>query len=72
MLQWTAGDFIISDNLALGHEASEQTQWPPSSVGLRIMHRTTVEGHRPPAKYYTEPTEKHEGHRDEELGREEL
>ena len=24
--KWSPGDFIISDNLALGHEASPQTQ----------------------------------------------
>ena len=31
-LQWELGDFIISDNLAVGHEASPQTQLPPEKV----------------------------------------
>ncbi|CAH1772400.1 unnamed protein product, partial [Owenia fusiformis] len=48
--KWEPGDFIISDNLALGHEASEQTQFPVSEVGLRVLHRTTVKGTVIPAK----------------------
>jgi hypothetical protein len=31
-LQWELGDFIISDNLAVGHEASPQAQLPPEKV----------------------------------------
>ena len=58
--QWVAGDFIISDNLALGHEASTQTQLPRSQVGLRIMHRTTIGGRIPPAKSYTKSAAKQE------------
>ena len=50
--QWLPGDFIITDNAALGHEASPETQAPPSRVGLRVMHRTTVKGGPPPAKAY--------------------
>ena len=49
-LQWTQGDFIISDNLAVGHEASPETQLPEEQVGLRIMHRTTVKGQYTPQK----------------------
>jgi taurine dioxygenase len=48
--RWEAGDFIITDNQALGHEASEATQLPRAAVGLRVMHRTTVGGTEPPAK----------------------
>ncbi|XP_047114767.1 alpha-ketoglutarate-dependent sulfonate dioxygenase-like isoform X1 [Schistocerca piceifrons] len=48
--KWEAGDFIISDNLAVGHEASPETQLPHSEVGLRVMHRTTVKGTTPPQK----------------------
>jgi len=48
--EWRPGDFIISDNLALGHEASPETQLPPSRVGLRVMHRVTVAGKTPPKK----------------------
>lgn len=50
--RWRPGDFIISDNAALGHEASIQTQLPPDEVGLRVMHRTTVGGTVPPKKDY--------------------
>lgn len=51
-VQYRQGDLIISDNLSVGHEASMQTQWPRSRVGLRVMHRTTVRGLKPPAKNY--------------------
>lgn len=47
---WEPGDFIISDNLSVGHEASEETQYPVEQVGLRVMHRVTVAGKTPPAK----------------------
>jgi taurine dioxygenase len=45
---WEQGDFIISDNAALGHEASPTTQ--DLSNGLRVMHRTTIKGTVPPRK----------------------
>ncbi|KAL6780035.1 hypothetical protein ACKKBF_B14675 [Auxenochlorella protothecoides x Auxenochlorella symbiontica] len=45
---WRAGDFLIADNLALGHEASPDTQCPVSEVGLRVMHRSTVKGTHAP------------------------
>ncbi|XP_047487471.1 alpha-ketoglutarate-dependent sulfate ester dioxygenase-like isoform X2 [Penaeus chinensis] len=50
--QWEVGDFIISDNLSVGHEAAPETQLPRSQVGLRILHRVTTKGHCPPAKEY--------------------
>ena len=34
----------MSDNLAVGHEATPQTQFSNDEVGLRVLHRTTVEG----------------------------
>ena len=46
--RWQAGDFIVSDNAAVGHEASEETQESVKRVGLRIMHRTTVQGSSEP------------------------
>ena len=49
-MQWRPGDFIISDNLALAHEASPETQLPSEVVGLRVMHRTTVQGQHVPRK----------------------
>lgn len=52
VMQWQEGDLIISDNAALGHEASPQTQAPPELVGLRVMHRTTIQGTEPPTKNY--------------------
>jgi len=48
--KWSEGDFIISDNLAVAHEASPETQLPRSQVGLRILHRTTVKGTTAPSK----------------------
>ena len=48
--EWKPGELIISDNLAVGHEATPDTQLPVSRVGLRVLHRTTVEGTVPPAK----------------------
>ena len=50
VLQWEEGDFIISDNLAVGHEATPDTQLPRDAVGLRVLHRTTIKGTVPPAK----------------------
>ena len=50
--QWKVGDFMISDNLAVGHFASPQTQHPIEEVGLRILHRTTIKGFYPPQKEY--------------------
>lgn len=47
---WEPGDFIISDNLAVAHEASPQTQRPVEQVGLRVLHRTTVKGTHMPVK----------------------
>lgn len=49
---WREGDLLMSDNAALGHEASPETQLPTEQVGLRVMHRTTVAGGPPPAKGY--------------------
>lgn len=48
--KWEVGDFIISDNLALGHKATPQTQFLESEIGLRVLHRTTVKGKWKPAK----------------------
>jgi len=44
------GDFIISDNLSVGHEAHPDTQLPREQVGLRVMHRVTIKGKIPPTK----------------------
>mmetsp|Transcript_23454 Transcript_23454/g.38087 ORF Transcript_23454/g.38087 Transcript_23454/m.38087 type:complete len:327 (-) Transcript_23454:314-1294(-) len=43
-MKWEQGDFMISDNLGLAHYASEGTQGDAESVGLRILHRTTIVG----------------------------
>lgn len=48
--EWQPGDFLISDNLALGHEASPDTQLSPQEVGLRVMHRVTIDGKYKPTK----------------------
>ncbi|BFY99641.1 hypothetical protein BsWGS_02681 [Bradybaena similaris] len=48
--QWEEGDFIISDNRAVAHEATPETQHPVSQVGLRVLHRTTIAGTTKPDK----------------------
>jgi len=48
--KYRKGDFIISDNLALGHEASPETQLPKHQIGLRVMHRVTIAGKSRPKK----------------------
>ena len=48
--EWQPGDFLISDNLALGHEAAPETQLSTSHVGLRVMHRVTIAGKHQPRK----------------------
>ena len=46
--KYDSGDFIVSDNLAVGHEASPDTQQSPEVIGLRVMHRVTIAGkHKP-------------------------
>mmetsp|Transcript_39918 Transcript_39918/g.113214 ORF Transcript_39918/g.113214 Transcript_39918/m.113214 type:complete len:310 (-) Transcript_39918:215-1144(-) len=47
---WEEGDFLITDNLALAHEATPDTQLPVEQVGLRILHRTTIAGIHVPSK----------------------
>lgn len=51
--KWEEGDFIISDNLSVGHEATPETQYPVEEVGLRILHRTTIKGTSKPQKTKT-------------------
>lgn len=41
---WRPGDFIITDNCAIAHEATPETQLPVEEVGLRVLHRTTTRG----------------------------
>lgn len=48
--KWEPGDFIISDNLAVGHFAHSSTQASRSKVGLRVLHRTTIKGTHPDRK----------------------
>eukprot|EP00592_Proboscia_alata_P017321 CAMPEP_0194400048 /NCGR_PEP_ID=MMETSP0174-20130528/126995_1 /TAXON_ID=216777 /ORGANISM="Proboscia alata, Strain PI-D3" /LENGTH=139 /DNA_ID=CAMNT_0039196517 /DNA_START=664 /DNA_END=1083 /DNA_ORIENTATION=- len=43
-MKWQTGDFMIIDNLGLAHLASRGTQLTPETVGLRILHRTTITG----------------------------
>ncbi|XP_014665311.1 PREDICTED: pentalenolactone F synthase-like isoform X2 [Priapulus caudatus] len=55
--KWEVGDFIMSDNLSVGHEASPSTQHHRNSIGLRVLHRTTVKGIHSPTKEYDPDTE---------------
>ncbi|KAG0723166.1 hypothetical protein GWK47_043147 [Chionoecetes opilio] len=50
--KWSVGDFIISDNLSVAHEAAPETQLPRSEVGLRVLHRVTTKGLSAPTKLY--------------------
>ncbi|XP_045611748.2 alpha-ketoglutarate-dependent 2,4-dichlorophenoxyacetate dioxygenase isoform X1 [Procambarus clarkii] len=50
--EWSVGDFIISDNLSVAHEAAPESQLPRSKVDLRVLHRVTTVGHCPPTKEY--------------------
>ena len=59
LLQWMEeGDFIMSDNLSVAHVAGEGSQLPPSEIGLRVLHRTTIKGTKPPTKNYDVPIPK--------------
>nr|XP_002740180.1 PREDICTED: uncharacterized protein LOC100373488 [Saccoglossus kowalevskii] len=58
--KWNVGDFIISDNLAVGHEAAPSSQTSRSEVGLRVLHRITVAGKEVPTKKYDLPQLKDE------------
>jgi hypothetical protein len=50
VLEWEEGDFIISDKLSVGHEATPETQLARDAVGLRVLHHTAIKGTVPPAK----------------------
>jgi len=50
VLQREEEDFIISNNLAVGHEATPETRLPRNALSLRVFHRTTIKGTVPPAK----------------------
>lgn len=39
-----AGDCVVIDNLAIAHRASSEAHACPTKQGLRILHRTTVQG----------------------------
>jgi taurine dioxygenase len=41
------GDFIVIDNLAVGHKAAPEAHKSAKDQGLRIMHRTTVAATQP-------------------------
>ena len=51
-MDWERDDFAIMDNLAVAHYAVPGTQ---EATGLRILHRTTIEGSFEPAKHTKKP-----------------
>ena len=56
--EYSEGDCIIIDNLAIAHRASKQAHTDANTQGLRILHRTTVAGmidFDPPAKFGLPP-----------------
>ena len=50
VLQRYKGDFIISDKLTVGHQATPDTQLPTEVVSLHVSHHTTIKGTVPQAK----------------------
>ena len=50
VLQREEGDFIISDKLTVGHQATPDTQLPTDVVSLHVSHHTAIKGTVPPAK----------------------
>jgi len=52
---WQEGELMITDNLAVCHLASEETQYPVEEVGLRVLHRTTIAGKYRPSHYKYPP-----------------
>ena len=48
--KWQQGDLVVTDNLAVGHEADPDTQLTREQVGLRVMHRVTIAGKKKPEK----------------------
>jgi len=48
--KYDPGDLIVTDNLAVGHEASPDTQLSREKIGLRVMHRVTIAGKFSPKK----------------------
>jgi taurine dioxygenase len=56
--QYREGDILLVDNLTVAHRASPEAHLPVASQGLRILHRTTVQGSRhltPPEKFALPP-----------------
>ena len=52
--QWTPGDFVITDNMALGHRADDDATLSSRQIGLRVIHRSSAFATKaaPPARGY--------------------
>ena len=52
--QWSDGDFVITDNMALSHRAGDDATQPAHIIGLRILHRSSAYAKRAasPARGY--------------------
>jgi len=48
--QYETGDLLISDNMAVIHEAVKSTQYKPEQIGLRIMDRISIGDFYKPCK----------------------
>jgi alpha-ketoglutarate-dependent taurine dioxygenase len=48
--KWNEGDLVIIDNLQIMHFASKETQLPKEEIGLRILHRLSINGVFKPVK----------------------
>ena len=45
--EWSAGDLVVVDNLAIAHLAAPETQQPRETAGLRVLHCVVVAGVQP-------------------------
>ncbi|XP_033762146.1 uncharacterized protein LOC117343764 [Pecten maximus] len=48
--QYKSGDLLLLNNPSVAHIAGAGSQSPVEVAGLRLMHRSTVRGDRPPSK----------------------
>ena len=62
LFQWSDGDVVVTDNMALSHRAGDDATQPANIIGLRILHRSSAYATRAaaPARGYVKRTERRE------------
>ena len=60
LFQWSDGDLVITDNMALSHRAGDDATQPADIIGLRILHRSSAYAKRAasPARGYVKRAER--------------